>query len=61
MYGVVEPAQTAKAPHSQKIKLLFNFLKDDKDNGIKSVDFTKMVTPFPPSSTTTPRTNSNKY
>jgi len=43
MYVFEEAARTAKAPHSEKIKQLFNFFKDEEDNGINFIDFTKMV------------------
>jgi hypothetical protein len=43
VYFIKDSARTAKAPHQEKIKLLFNFFKDDEDNGIKFIDFTKMV------------------
>lgn len=46
MYLIYNPAQTAKAPYEAKIQLLFNFFKDRQDNGIKFIDFTKMV-PIP--------------
>lgn len=43
MYLSPHSARTAKAPYEEKIKLLFNFFKDSTDNGIKYIDFTKMV------------------
>lgn len=58
---MVDAARTAKAPHQEKIKQLFNFFKDEHDNGIRFIDFTKMV-PYPSySSTTTPEMNSKRY
>jgi len=43
MYTFQHSARTAKAAYIDKVKLLFNFFKDDHDNGIKLSAFTKMV------------------
>lgn len=43
MYAFQHLARTAKAAYTDKVKLLFNFFKDDNDNGIKLSAFTKMV------------------
>lgn len=61
MYFFNDSARTAKAPYWQKVELLFNFFKDDKDNGIKFNSFTKMVPRPLDSSTTTPEIKSKKY
>jgi hypothetical protein len=54
-------ARTAKAPYWQKVELLFNFFKDEKDNGIKFNSFTKMVPSAQYSFITTPAMKSRRY
>jgi hypothetical protein len=61
VYPPPDSARTAKAPHVEKIKMLFNFFKDEEDNGIKFIDFTKMVFLLSFSSTTIPGTSSRKF
>jgi hypothetical protein len=61
VYLPCESARTAKAPHHEKIKQLFNFFKDEHDNGIRFIDFTKMVPAAPLSSTTTPAMSLRRY
>ena len=57
MYLTFNLARTAKAAYIDKVKLLFTFLKDDKDNGIKLSAFTKMVVSSLFSCTTTQEMN----